>query len=87
MLAGKGINVSKIKDAGKCSVDVISLHQLERLLLGKATFGELKQLGKLPNDLFKGNACEPAGMALQTQPLTEGNVANESAISNTTAVT
>jgi len=61
LLAGNGINVSKIKDADNKLVDSINLHQLERLLLGKVTFRELKQLGKITKDSFKGNTYEPAG--------------------------
>jgi len=40
LLVGKGINASKIKDADKRSVDVINLHRLKRLLLGKVSFRE-----------------------------------------------
>ena len=84
LLAGKDIEPSKIKDAGKRSVEVINLHRLERLLLGKVTFEQLKQLGKLTKDSFKGDAYQPAGLPVATQSVmmdssSKANKTNESA--------
>ena len=42
------------------SVEIMNLRRLQKLLLGQLTFKSIKQLEKLTNDSFNGDAYEAA---------------------------
>ena len=65
LLAGRDAESSKIKDAGKRSVEVLSLHRLGMLLRGRITFERPKQLDPLTKDDFNSANYRPAGTAIE----------------------